>query len=109
MEVKLHRYTFFLPIQPVANSSKLEAFELFKILELFEGKITIDASTLDPDMVVYLSEFKEELNDHIRKETEKRQKEAASKYGKKNNVVDVDDPEFVKKTFSHLNRRMPSR
>ena len=80
---------------------------MFKILELFDGKIVLDASTLDPDTVVYLTEFKQQLNEHIAKETEKRQKEIDKKNnGKKNKgYVDVNDPEFVKNTFSHVNRR----
>ena len=107
MEVKLYCNTFFLDVQPIANSSKVEAFNLFKTLELFEGKIVLDASTLDPDQIVYLTEFKQELNEHIAKETEKRQKELdkiRNRNGQKQEV-NVDDPEFIRSTFSHLNRR----
>ena len=105
METQLYCYTFFLDVQPIANSSKLEAFNMFKILELFDGKIVLDASTLDPDMVVYLTEFKQQLNEHIAKETEKRQKEIDKLKRSKPKNVDVDDPEFVKNTFSHMMRR----
>lgn len=80
---------------------------MFKIIELFEGKIVLDANTLDPDQIVYLTEFKQELNEHLAKEAEKRQKEI-DKIRKNNpNVteVDVDDPDFIRKTFSHVGRR----
>lgn len=74
---------------------------------MFEGKIVLDANNLDKDQIVYLTEFKQELNEHIAKETEKRQREL-DKIRKANGnkgEVDVDDPEFIRNTFSHLNRR----
>lgn len=57
--------------------------------------------------MVYLTEFKQELNEHIAKETEKRQKEIekARKSNAAKGEIDVDDPEFIRNTFSHLNRR----
>ena len=58
---------------------------------------------MDPDQAVYLTEFKEQLNEHIAKETEKRRKEIDKETSRRR--VDVNDPSFVKDTFSHVNRR----
>lgn len=69
---------------------------------MFDGKIVLDATSLDPDQMVYLTEFKTQLNEHIAKETEKRQKEIDKMRKKGNVVVDIDDPSFIRQTFSHI-------
>ena len=74
-------------------------------MELFEGKIVLDANDLDPDQMIYLTEFKQKLNEHIAKETEKRQKELDKLRKKGVSVVDVDDPKFIRQTFSHAIKR----
>lgn len=76
---------------------------MFKLLELFDGKITLDANTLDFDTVQYLMEFKDNLNKYIEEENKKRQKERdaemrrlnASAKGGKGNRASVDDLESV--------------
>ena len=57
--------------------------------------------------MVYLTEFKQQLNEHIAKETEKRQKEIDKKNSGKrgSGYIDVNDPEFIRNTFSHVGRR----
>lgn len=56
--------------------------------------------------MIYLTEFKQDLNEHIARETEKRQKELDRiRKSNPNKEFDVDDPEFVRNTFSHLQRR----
>lgn len=63
----------------------------------------LDANDLDPDQMIYLTEFKQKLNEHIAKEMEKRQKELDKL--RKKGVSVVDDPEFIRQTFSHAIKR----
>lgn len=65
----------------------------------------LDAQNIDPDQIIYLTEFKQKLNEHIAKETEKRQKEIESMRKKGKVPMNVEDPEFIRQTFSHVNGR----
>ncbi len=48
---------------------------MFKLIEMFDGKIILGANELSPDEITYLAEYKMELNDQIMKETEARRKQ----------------------------------
>lgn len=42
---------------------------------MFEGKVSVDASTLNPSEIETLIKYKEDLLEHQRKEFDKRKKE----------------------------------
>ena len=42
------------------------------MVEMFDGKVTVDVSTLSENVRQYMIEFKEELLDHIEKKTKKQ-------------------------------------
>lgn len=65
----------------------------------------LDAQDIDPDQMIYLTEFKQKLNEHMAKEVEKRQRELDKAKKKGGVVIDTDDQDFIRQTFSHISSR----
>lgn len=76
-------------------------FEYFKILELYEGKITLDVSELSPSEVAILSEYKIELNKKMAEEQERIRKKGSTP----RESSDVNSLEFKETLFKHVRRR----
>lgn len=79
-------------------------FELFKLLEMFDGKIILSANELSPDEIAYLVEFKMDLNRQIALETQARQEamgfgSSAPQTGKEAERAQYD------KIFGHVKKR----
>lgn len=83
-------------------------FELFKLLEMFDGKIILGANELSPDEITYLAEYKTDLNDRILKETEERRREIDREMKSRNNPNRSEtetDRERYEKIFGHVKKR----
>lgn len=77
-------------------------FEYFKLLELYEGKITLDVSDITPSEAAILAEFKIELNKKMMEEQEKVRRNSTSGNSR---AVDINDLEYKQKLFGHVKRR----
>lgn len=81
-------------------------FELFKLLELFDGKIILGANELSPDEITYLSEYKSDLNERILQETENRRMQIDKEMKSRNNKTEPEsDKERYDKIFGHVKKR----
>lgn len=108
METKLYKYTFFLGLQPLGSGSRERMFELFKLLEMFDGKIVLSADELSPDEITYLAEYKVDLNEKIAAETEARRRQIDTEINSKRNTnssVDVNSKDYQKNLFNHVTKR----
>lgn len=81
-------------------------FELFKLLEMFDGKIILGANELSPDEITYLAEYKSDLNDRILQETEARRKQIDQEMRNRNsNAKPASEKEEFDKYFGHIKNR----
>lgn len=81
-------------------------FELFKLLEMFDGKVILGANELSPDEITYLAEYKTDLNEKILQETENRRMQIDREMKAKNNRFEPEnDRERYDKIFGHVKKR----
>lgn len=69
---------------------------------MFDGKITLNADDLTSDEIQYLTEYKQDLNERIAEETEKRQKELEATRRKRNSKNSSTD---FRQVFSYLGNK----
>lgn len=78
--------------------------DLFQIMELYDGKITLDASTLTQSEIAILAEMKIELNEKLLSQTTKS--EEKSGVNRSSKEFDVNDKEYKSQLFAHMKRKI---
>lgn len=61
-------------MQVIGGDEKARAFKIFKMMELYEGKATVDLTQLTELECYYLTKYKEELNQAIEDYKNKQKK-----------------------------------
>lgn len=72
-------------------------------MELYDGKITLDASTLTPSEIAILAEMKIELNEKLLSQANKNEEKSSNGSAKE---FDVNDKEYKSQLFAHMKRKI---